>query len=393
MRRNSLLPVPVFLLCLWLAACAQEPPAIPTLAVVAAVPTFTATPSVSLPPTTDLSAPTVTPVPTAVPATRPPTVTPTPIRPLINVSVPEANAQIVLGSDIVVRGLVQMDASHTVWVDLISENGRVLTGTQGIRSDVGWEAGLTVPIAVSGAAVLQASVRNGDELLATDEVPVNLVLDTAVTDRYLALFHPVRDETAVAGFLLFFDGRAQRPVNNAVTISVWTDECQNRVAQFTVTLSGSGYWQASLGVPRNVSGPACAIAAFGTPGEETYREAQAPILIYAPGDSEARGIRIANPPAGSSVTAGEELFLSGTALNAAERPVQVTILMENGRVVSENVTSTDLYGYWEMSVLLPFDVEGTAEVTVSAGAPGDSYYAEAKILINILPAPPPTAVP
>jgi hypothetical protein len=313
---------------------------------------------------------------------------------LITITSPESNADIVLGSAIVVRGVGQREASQTVWLALVTLNGRLLLETQATTSDTGWEAGFTVPVFVSGTAVLQASIRSeSGEVAALHSAPINLVLDTASSDRYLALFHPLQDETAVSGFNLFFDGRVQRPVNNTVTVSVWTEQCQNQVARQSFILRGSGYWQGFLIVPRDVSGPACAVAHFGVPGEESWRETLIPINILPTDDEAAKGIRIGNPPSGSTFTAGQELFLYGTALNVVVGEVQVSILLENGRIVSQSSTLTDYWGYWELSIFLPADVEGPAEITVSSGTADESDYTETKTRITIEPAPTPTPGP
>jgi hypothetical protein len=293
-----------------------------------------------------------------------------------------------------VRGLVQLAASQQIVVELVSANHRVLTTTVGFPGQVGWEAGLTIPPFVSGAASLQATIRDeGGVVLAQDTAVIALTLDTEATDRYLALYRPLPGETAVSGFNLFFDGRAQRPVNNSVTIAIWADDCQTQVARQSFVLRGSGYWQGYVIAPANVSGAGCAIASFGTPGEAEWREVQVPITIYAAEDAAARGVRIANPSPGSMVTAGQELLLNGVVFNVVDESLLVSILLENGRIVSESFTSPDYWGYWELTTFLPFDVEGAAQITVSTGDPNGDDYAEAVTTITIDPAPTPTPFP
>ena len=70
---------------------------------------------------------------------------------------------------------------------------------------------------------------------------------------------------------------------------------------------------------------------------------------------------------------------------------KVTILMENGRIVSQTQTQTDYWGYWETSVFLPIDIEGAAEITVAAGE--GNNYGQATTRITVLPAPTPTPIP
>ena len=389
------------LLCvlfLVLVACQQAPDALPTLAPVADIPTAAPDPGSSLPPTRDLTVRTSTPLPTAVSATSVPTTTPTPVDPTINITSPDDNAQLLLGSDIVARGLVQLDATQTISLTLLSANGRVLGSGTGMPNDVGWRAALSVPDQVSGSGHLRASVLAADgTALAEDTIPVTLVLDADNSDQYLALAHPVRGETAVAGFFLFFDGRARRPAGNAITISLWMNDCQDEVAKFTLSMSGSGYWQGSLGIPGNVTGPGCAIAYFGETGSPSRREAQIPITIFAADDPNAGGVQLASPLPASSTPAGQDLALAGTAFNADS--VLVSVVMEDGRIVAEQSAVPDAFGNWEISVRLPFDVEGTAVVAVTARDASGAPIAETQTIITIgppltpTPQPPPSPTP
>ncbi|MBK7896464.1 MAG: hypothetical protein IPJ90_16630 [Anaerolineaceae bacterium] len=184
------------------------------------------------------------------------------------------------------------------------------------------------------------------------------------------------------------------PVNRTVTVSIWADECQTRVAQQSFVLGASNrpvYWQGFVVVPQDLVGPACAVASTGEPGTENWREASVPINVLAQTELEARGVTIGNPPPDSEVFAGQELFLYGTAYNVSEGPVSLSILMENGRVVTQSSFTTDYWGYWETAVTLPIDIEGLAEITVSAGE-GDTFN-ESTTIIRVNPAPTPTPGP
>lgn len=381
-KKNAVLVL--FLLIVILTACNSPNPApLPTTVPVAELPTVTAT---SLPPTTDLTA-VSTPIPTAIPATRPPTATTIPITPFVGITSPKEGDDIVLGSDIIIRGLTEIDENSVISVTLTSLNGHLLAQSQAAIQDQIWEAGLTIPNTASGAAFLQTIIQDATGSVAAEHrIPVNLVIDAANADRYLALYHPLQGETAVGGFNLFFDGMVYRPTNSTVSISVWVDDCQTRLARQTFTLGNSTvafYWQGFVIVPNDSVGPACAIAYFGEEGSDDYREAIIPINILPEDDAQAKGVVIANPPAGSNVTAGRELLLYGTALNASEDEVSVDILMENGRIISQSSAPADFWGYWEFSLTLPPDVFGPAKVTVTAND------ASAEILINVDPAPTP----
>ena len=72
-------------------------------------------------------------------------------------------------------------------------------------------------------------------------------------------------------------------------------------------------------------------------------------------------------------------------------PFATTILLENGRVIGQSSFTTDYWGYWETSVTIPLDVEGLAEITVTAGE--EDTLSESKTLIRVIPPPTPTPGP
>jgi hypothetical protein len=378
------------LLALLVAGCTQEE--LPTRVPIAALPTPpppTQTP-VFIPPTLDLrQMPTVTPEPTPVVPTRTPTSTPTPAPPSVRITSPGNGVQFVMGSDVVVSGLLQAAPGYSLRLLLVTATGHLLAETTAQQHEFNtWQASLHVPEAASGPAQLVAALVNETEelILAQDAVDVQLVLDVHDNDRYLALFRPVSGETAVAGFNMFFDGRAQRPVDNLVTISIWHEGCRTQAARQSFVLSGSGYWQGFIVVPQNLSGEACAVAYFGTPGEVGWREAQIPITIISPAEDEKRIVTIGNPPPGSVVQAGEPLLLYGTAGNARNSSVWLTLMLDNGRILSEGFTTTDYWGYWEHSVYLTPDTDGHAFIQVAVGEPNTAGFTQTQSTITIRPA-------
>ncbi len=388
------------LLLLFLISCGSPDDPLPTLAPLVVLPSPTAT---TLPPTLDLS----TRVPqsgvadsgsgevTTAQSTPKPTITPTAVNPLINVSDPNPNQLLTLGNEVTVRGLVQMAEDQSIQVSLVSSNGRLLTEIAAVPNEFGWQTSFLLPPYVSGAATVRASLLAADSsVLATYDVPVWLTLNKEASSRYLEMFRPTFEETAVGGFNIFFDGEVLLPVNRTISVSIWADDCQTRVARQNFVLGASNrpvYWQGFVVVPQDLVGPACAVASTGEPGTENWREASVPIEVLAPTELEARGVTIGNPPPDSEAIAGQELVLYGTALNVSEGPVSVSILMENGRVVSQTSFTTDYWGYWETAVTLPIDVEGLAEITVSAGE-GDTFN-ESTTIIRVNPAPTPTPGP
>lgn len=391
MRKVYTLAIACFLL---ITACNSPTPALPTLVPIAAIPAeLQPTATSVLPPTLDLTAIVPTSVPTTVPTLRP-TLTPTPVEALLNITEPKEDTDLLLGSTVEARGLIQLDQGQTVWVDLVSANGRLLNTVPGTIGDVGWEALIEVPEFVSGSAVLQATIRNeADSIVAQNQVRVNLLPDTENAEKYLLLLRPAVEEQAVAGFNIFFDGRVLRPTNSLITISIWAEGCQTQMAKQSFRLGQSVraiYWQGFAIPPGDAVGEACAVAHIGEPGEEDWREAVVPITIYAPKDSEAKGVTIGNPPPDTTFFAENELLLYGTALNISEGPVRISIVMENGFILFEGTVETDFWGYWEQSIFIPPDVLGAAEITVATESDNSNVLAEAKTTITIEPAPTPT---
>lgn len=381
--------VAISTLFLLAVACSGAPAALPTPMATAALPTQPPPTPTSLPPTRDLTQE-ITPevVETEPLAVTPrPTATATPAIPTLTFTTPSEGAQFIVGSDVLISGLAQMPAGHEIWLHLVSANGHLLVETMAdMESPQAWQAAFRVPEWVTGPAQLQAMIRNvEEEAVAWQTVNVYLALDAAAAERYLALYRPTSGQTTVAGYNLFFDGYAQRPVGNLVTISVWVNDCRERAARQSFTLSGSGYWQGFIVVPRDLSGDACAVAHFGEPGAENWREAQLPIAILPQTDTAARAITIGNPPPGSAVNAGQTLFVYGTAHNAPGNELFVSLYLANGRVLTEAVASVDMWGYWELSVFVPEDAEGEAQLNAALGTPGQSDYVQAQNTITIRP--------
>lgn len=369
-------------------AAEQIPTRVPTVALPTETPpataTIVATATALLSPT--LEQPTATAVLPEPAATQQPTET-TPATPAVELLAPGPQSTLLLGSEITVAGLAQLDRNRqTVIVELLASDGRSLAqATATVTEANSWQADLEIPPFVAGPAQLQVSVRDLDDaIVAFDLNPILLVPDTTLSDRYLALYRPVAgsDITAVAGYYLFFDGYAQRP-NGLVTIAILTEDCQTIAARQSFTMSGSGYWQGFIVIPRNVSGPACAVAYTSTRGDESWREVQLPIDIL-PGDHpDAHGILISAPASGSQVRAGEAFTLYGVAYNAPDDALSLSVLLENGRIVTQQLIEVQPFGYWEIDLLIPVDVVGPAELTISAD---ENDFDTVPLLLEILPA-------
>ena len=372
-------------------ACGGSGAALPTVAAAASLNGGTATVTI-LPATLDIAATQAAAVGTPVPTNTRAVPTPTPVDAVVNIVDPDEGDVLTLGSTIEVRGLVQKELEQAVWISLVSRNGRLLVELPAVPNEIGWEAEMYLPEAVSGAAYLQASIREPDGTLRNQyQLPVMLRPNTDTAERYLLLRRPLVAETAVSGFNIFFDGDILRPVNNTLSLSIWVDDCQRRVARENFVLGGSSrpfYWQGFVIVPRDAAGAACAVASFGEPGSPDWREAQVPIEILPTNHPDAKGIRIGNPPPNSEIIAGEEFLVYGTALNVEAGELLVSVLLENGLIVSQTPVTTDFWGYWETSLRLPTDVAGQAQIIAETGEGED--FADGITTISVILPPTPT---
>lgn len=380
----------VILLSIILVACKPEIE-VPTL-----VPTAEAPPS---PPPTRTSIP--TPTSTVVVNTATPTQTPIPtVTPVIpgidetpfaqsgvNITSPREHAEIVQGFEASVGGLVQLGPSETLSVTLVSATGHTLAiADVALHQFSNWEAMLDIPVSYAGSARVIAKVLDSNAgVIAQDSQAVTLARNPEVEDRYLDLFRPHGGGKVVAGYNMFFDGWVHNPLNNLIVISLWSDNCQVRKAVQSFRLRGSGYWQGFLVVPSDVSGPACAIAHFGETGEDGRREVQIEVEVLPARAEDAIGVLVGNPPPESSVEPGSTLLLYGTSYNAPDNEIRITILSEDGRLVTEGITSADMFGYWELSLFIPSEASGVTEIAAEIGDKNNDTYAEHRIIVQLEP--------
>jgi hypothetical protein len=367
-----------------LVPAAQAPPTLlPTSTL---VPSSTSTPIVDTPTPTNSPTPTNTPTPTVTPVI--PRTEETPFAQSgVNITSPRENAEIVQGHEAFVGGLVQLGPSETLSVILIGATGQTLAAADiDVHQFSNWQGTLDVPLSYSGSARVVARVLDSDGgIIAQDSQAVTLVRNPEVEDRYLDLFRPEIGTPVVAGYNMFFDGWVHNPVNNLITISLWSDNCQVQRAVQSFRLRGSGYWQGFLVIPSNVSGPACAIAHFGEEGDVDRREVQIEVDVLQANADDAVGVLVGNPPPDSVVEPGSTLLLYGTSYNAPNSEVRITILSEDGRLVTEGITSADIFGYWELSLFIPAEAGGVTVIAAEIGGKDDDSYAEHRIITQIEP--------
>ena len=294
-----------------------------------------------------------------------------------------------IGQSITIGGLAQLRSTDTLSVTLVTATRHLLAEAEAQLFDFNsWQADLNVPHTVSGPVEIQAIVRDeSGNIIASDTQAIQLVVNKEGTDRYLELYRPATGENAVAGHNLFFDGRVQLPVNGLITISIWNESCQVEVTRQGFRLRGSGYWQGFVVIPNNIAGPVCAVVHFGTSGEDTRREAQLTLNVLPADDPDAVGVHIGNPPPNSLLTPGKSLLFYGTAYNAPDQSVMVSILLENGRLLTEGVAAVNNYGYWELELFIPDDASGRAQIEATVGERDGDDSVQHQTTVQIGPAP------
>jgi hypothetical protein len=372
------------LLPLFLIACANSQE-LPTL-----VPTaenqisLTVTTNPNSPLATQTSEPTFTPTASVTPVL-PTTVATSVVGSGVNITTPNVGTELLLGSELIVGGLVQLGPDDDLSVSLHDASGAELAkGDIQLNDFNSWQATISVPDSIGGAGEIRALVQDAaGNVVASDEQPVILAVDKEATGRYLELYRPLSGYDAVAGYYLFFDGRAQLPTNNLLSVSVWTENCSVQVAKQSYRLRGSGYWQGFIVIPRDTFGEVCAIASFGEQASEDWREVQTTVNVIPSTDEKAKGVLIGNPPPNAVIADRKSLLVYGTAFNAPSETIAISVLLGNGRLLNEGVTSVDNNGYWEIDLYIPADANGTAQIKAFVGEAGDEDYVEDVTMVTI----------
>jgi hypothetical protein len=303
----------------------------------------------------------------------------------VNITTPNEGTELPLSSEVIVGGLVHLGTEDDFSVTLHDASGTELArGNIQLNDFNSWQATITVPDSIGGTGEIRAIVRDtAGNVIALDNQPIVLAMSKDDTGRYLELYRPNSGYSAVAGYYLFFDGRAQFPVNNLLSISVWNENCSVQIARQSYRLKGSGYWQGFVVIPSETVGEICAVASFGEPETEDWREAQVKINVLPSDDEAAKGILIGNPPPNATIAGRKSLLVYGTAFNAPTDAISVSILLENGRLINEGVTSVDKNGYWELELFIPSDAIGIAQIKVIAGEFGEDNYLEDETMVTI----------
>jgi hypothetical protein len=125
------------------------------------------------------------------------------------------------------------------------------------------------------------------------------------------------------------------------------------------------------------------VAHFGTPGEDNWRETQVFLDVLPADDPTALDVHIGNPPPDSLLFPGEPLLLYGTAYNAPDQIVTVSILLENGRLLTEGVAQVNDFGYWELELYIPEEIEGLAQIEAIVGQPDSEEFGRHETMVHI----------
>lgn len=383
----------IFLLSLLaLVACNQAalPTPVPTAAVPGSAPA-TAPPApaetTALPATRDLATATPPPpTPTSSLPSRTPTATSTPvIAPILSIGSPAAGARLPLGGEVEVSGFSHSLPGMILQLGLISETGWTITSATAELDAGGWRGTLPIPPTVYGSAELQAVLLDaGGGLLASDSIPVFVELAEPRPESYLTLIRPPAGMIAAAGHAFYADGNLRSETGGSMRFSILLDECQEEVAHYAFTLRGSTYWQAYVILPEEAEGPACAVVTKDQPGSEEWLAAQVPLTIFPRGDERGVSVAIANPAEGQRIVGGQTITINGVAYNAPEDQVQLTVMLANGRMLADTALPTDRYGYWELELSLPPDVDGQAQIHATLGD-SLSPVASTQLLFNVVP--------
>lgn len=332
-----------------------QAPAVTSVEEATLAPTATGTPTATTAATATAVATQALATPTLAPTgTLEPETTATPAA--LTITDPDAGVIVAPGSALTVAGRAPAGAASVAVV--LRAAGMTLAAAEATVAETAWVATLDVPENVTGPAVLEAALEGEPaETLALEIRRAQAAAGPSISFEY-----PTAESTTVAGHVLFFQGRVERPIDGAVTIEVRYDECQSTAARQQFDVGQGGQWWGFVVVPEDVFGPACAVAStgeMGAPGEGAWRAAQTELEVLAIDDEAARGVFVGNFP-NTEVEPGESVTVYGSAFNAPGRQVSVALQVDEQTVAEEEVTA-DAFGYWTVDLTLP------AEVTTPGG--------------------------
>lgn len=375
----------IYVICfgILLTACGQDGQATPT-AVTHPSPTPTQIPptntAISKPTATHTAVPepTATPTVTAVPE---PTATPTSQEVELIIHQPPPMAELPVGQEVTISGVVMPPQSGTIEVQVTVAGGQVMTATTATVGETGnWAATVMIPPNITGPAEVTAQFA-----AKTVTNQITLVPENAAEAITITMNRPKSGATAVAGRMVLFDGRVTNPLAETVTIAVLENDCTTTAASQSFTVAGGSWIGYTIISANAVPGPACAVAYTGTRGQDTWREVRVPIIIAPADDQETVILQLGNS-SDLVFTAGEKVYLFGIAINASDNEVSLRLESDDPSRPSGLITSASAfanqYGFWEIDLEVPEDAAGMAlfYVTISSQ---DQNYQEIRLPVVI----------
>ena len=186
---------------------------------------------------------------------------------------PENAVQVMTGSTLSVKGLVDPETAVSVTVNLqMGPYTLVQTTTEVDAGSGAWAVEIQIPHSVEGAGRLKAMTEK--ETAVND---IQLVHDKAADDTGVSIdmLRPGKGQLAVAGHPLFFEGMVTGAIDESITIGLYDTDCTIFVARQSFSLtSGDANWNGVINLPELLNGRTCAFAYTGFPEGGLWREVQ-----------------------------------------------------------------------------------------------------------------------
>lgn len=318
-----------------------------------------------------------------------PSPTPTPLPATLTLRTPSSGSQFIAGTGIDVSGTASgVTAGQLIRVALVNEQGGQIADVTLIASEGDWRVILPVPAEITGQLFVEAKITAANGVVSAETTaPIEAIGDIAVSeipdnDYFIAIDRA--STQAVAGKGVFLNGRSGSPLDvYDVTMEIYYQDCTLGAGPISFQMFGSGGWNGYLIVPSGTQGSTICVRAFtGTPGTDSYREAEERFVVVDALSVEARSVEIAVPRPGSYYTSPFEV--SGFAINPPLGYVLVQVLAQSGDVLWQNTIYPDRFGNWSATVEIESD--GPLPVSIAAIVDNtDGTYLTDQHSINLEP--------
>ncbi len=278
-----------------------------------------------------------------------------------------------VGHPLVVEGYVQPGEPRTLLITLAAGDSAVARTTIFSLIDGHFLAELPIPPTAGGLLVLR--VETAGERLERD-----VVILPEGEAPLLTLARPAHGEIGVAGRPLYFAGRLPDLPAGQIEFGLLINGCTTFVTRQTAAFAeGDRTWQGMVVPPQMASGPVCALARIGTPGEEGWHEARARIRLVDRGDPAAPRIVLGNP-AEMRYPAGKSARFFGSVTGDDGRVVLALISAEGERLAGGETTAGP-DGAWTIDLEIPAGALGPA--TLVLALPGEPQAPPLEVAIVI----------